>query len=1092
MTAPTLIIGLGGIGSEIVSMVEKKANSLGMDTPNIKYILIDTDEHALQERKRKGFTGITIRISNNITVEQCLKMNSYAKEEWYPDNSIFMNKTLTDGAGQVRAISRLALEHAVSQEMLKPLHQAIFELHYMQQNSEAKTQRIALVSSLAGGTGSGLLLPFAVYLADYLKSNFPQNGYNMNGFFMMPDVVMHYGNGNNVERMSLYSNAYATVKELDYFIQSNIGTEEKRKNIRLQGAEGEVSQRTLYNFTFLFGLFNDNCGSAEGLKSLQGYKEMIADCIYLPYCSPINERNSSWEDNKFKHLTIMLSMSQEKKYRHFGSIGVARLQYPYEKIKTYLTLCWAKDTMENDWFYYDTEYYRYVEEHLKQEKMGITDGPMKSLREYYIEKVSFADRPLSQKIMDNLEKEEAAANERTAWDIYIRELEAYITGQIDAVMEKKTAVHFQKLKILQGSLKERSFRCLFADSLTHGYLSRCQDLFIKRYHELSRSCEEVIQERKRLAEEAFRSRSLKKEAKEKYYLEYWLQHGLQGTMLHPNAVRYFLANVQKCLKEKTVLLENEIKVIKSRLETIQQGYQKGSKKNLIGTIEDINGLAGVLARQTRNEVLYYCYMEGIARIDRLNQAYEQIFDVYRKGLDQLDDKMQIVLGELTHYEGTRVKMICNEKEYLDSMFQEMKADIPDYYGALDKVSVHMFEMAEQWHTDHNRMKNKSFAWEKLIQQWENNFQQVYGEAYDIDIISAAEKQVLWEQNRINEHVFIEENAVAMEVAHILQYCADKLSAPFLNVSGVPEKEIIKECYFHTSLLELKGVKKEIVQSELIGKNGVAEDKAIDKYTICYYQSLFGVHANHLDAFKSEQQDAEAGDCFKAYDEITKRMHLNQNVNQILTPHIDRNWHKAKMLPEMSRELQEKRETEEWTALLYGCVTEKIIKTDENQYRIAEEVFEHEDSSSLLEVMEIIRDFREERDAVNQARRSDFEDIFKTVSAQADYEQSRFIIKYKTTEVIKDIYLPYMNAVRMWEYQRKEVKLFVDAWEEILREYFSMFEVRYEDKVEEYIMLQVNGAEEFREGFRPSTSLEQRALEEMKYELHRRGFLRDNL
>ena len=57
MTAPTLIIGLGGIGSEIVGMVE----------------------------------------------------------------TIFMNKTLTDGAGQVRAISRLALEHAMSQEMLKPL-----------------------------------------------------------------------------------------------------------------------------------------------------------------------------------------------------------------------------------------------------------------------------------------------------------------------------------------------------------------------------------------------------------------------------------------------------------------------------------------------------------------------------------------------------------------------------------------------------------------------------------------------------------------------------------------------------------------------------------------------------------------------------------------------------------------------------------------------------------------------------------------------------------------------------------------------------------------------------------------------------------
>ena len=55
MTAPTLIIGLGGIGSEIVGMVEKKAAESGMASSNIKYILVDTDEHALQERKRNGF-----------------------------------------------------------------------------------------------------------------------------------------------------------------------------------------------------------------------------------------------------------------------------------------------------------------------------------------------------------------------------------------------------------------------------------------------------------------------------------------------------------------------------------------------------------------------------------------------------------------------------------------------------------------------------------------------------------------------------------------------------------------------------------------------------------------------------------------------------------------------------------------------------------------------------------------------------------------------------------------------------------------------------------------------------------------------------
>lgn len=1082
MTAPTLIIGLGGIGSEIVGMVERKAIASGMDSPNVKYILIDTDEHALQERKKNGFTGLTIRISNNITVEQCLKMNSFAREGWYPDNTIFMNKTLTDGAGQVRAISRLALEHAISQEMLKPLEQVIFELHYMQRNTESRTQRAALVSSLAGGTGSGLLLPFAAWLADYLKRNFPQNGYNMNGFFMMPDVVMHYGNGNNVEGMSLYSNAYAAVKELDYYTQLNAGTIEKREGLRL--SEFADFSGTLYNFNFLFGLFNDNCGSAEGLRSLNGYKEMIADCIYLPYCSPVNERNTSWEDNKFKHLTIMLSKSEDKKYRHFGSIGVARLQYPYRKVREYLTLRWAKDTMENDWFYYDTEYYRHVEEYARQEKLGVSAGPMKTLREHYAETVRLANRPLSVRILDSLEKREEGGPAELAWERYLGEMEGYITGQIDAVIERDMSVLYKSMRILRGSLMERSVKNLFADSLARRYLGGLQNVFLKKYTELIRCCSQAQREKKRLAEEVLRPRFLDKEVKEKYCLEYWLQHGLSGQTLHPNAVRYFLFCVQRELEKRIALLESEIKIDKGKILSIQESCLGCSKKDLLDTIEEISGLSGLPAKQTRNEVLCYCYMQVLERVSRLCRAYEQMFDSYRKGLDQLDERLHAVLGELGRCEGTRVKLLCNEEDYLESAYQEMRADVPDYFGALDKVAAYMFRTAEEWKADREKPGARSSVWERLIREWESNFQQAYGEAYDIDVISAAERQVRFLKGRTDVREGGEDAAVGFEIAEMLRYCADRLSAPFLNVSGVPEKEIIKENYFHTSLLDLKGMKRMLVEEELIGKNGVWEDKAIDKYTICYYQSLFGVHANHLDAFKGADAE-EAGICYKAYDDITKRMHLNRNVNQVLTPHLDRNWHKAGVLPEMSGELQERREREEWMALIYGFLAARIVRTESGKYRLSEAVFEHKDFASLAEVMELIRDFREEKDAINEARKKEFEEFFTSFGAQEGYEGSRFIRRYKSTALIGDICMPYMRTVRRHEHQRKEIQAFVSAWEEILREYFSMFEIRYEGKIEEYRKLQVDMSPELAEGFLPETSLDQEVIEMLKLELQKR-------
>ena len=52
----------------------------------------------------------------------------------------------------------------------------------------------------------------------------------------------------------------------------------------------------------------------------------------------------------------------------------------------------------------------------------------------------------------------------------------------------------------------------------------------------------------------------------------------------------------------------------------------------------------------------------------------------------------------------------------------------------------------------------------------------------------------------------------------------------------------------------------------------------------------------------------------------------------------------------------------------------------------------------------------------------------------------------------------------------------------------MFEVRTEGKVREYICIQVDGAKEFSEGYLPSTTKEEKLLEELKYELSHREWI----
>lgn len=95
-------------------------------------------------------------------------------DTWFPVNAILNSKTLTEGAGQVRAISRLAFDTAIRAGKLEQLHEAIQDLYKVEEGQSEQALRVIIVSSLAGGTGSGLILPVALYIKNYLATQFRQ------------------------------------------------------------------------------------------------------------------------------------------------------------------------------------------------------------------------------------------------------------------------------------------------------------------------------------------------------------------------------------------------------------------------------------------------------------------------------------------------------------------------------------------------------------------------------------------------------------------------------------------------------------------------------------------------------------------------------------------------------------------------------------------------------------------------------------------------------------------------------------------------------------------------------------------------------
>ena len=126
MIAPTLFVGIGGTGSKLVARLEKRNRH---SKENIGYVVFDTDANELRALKSAGFTGQVVQTSANMTVGEYLDEDTKAAEEWFPINKILNRKTLTEGAGQVRAISRLAFNATVRAGGMDPLHREIEKMY---------------------------------------------------------------------------------------------------------------------------------------------------------------------------------------------------------------------------------------------------------------------------------------------------------------------------------------------------------------------------------------------------------------------------------------------------------------------------------------------------------------------------------------------------------------------------------------------------------------------------------------------------------------------------------------------------------------------------------------------------------------------------------------------------------------------------------------------------------------------------------------------------------------------------------------------------------------------------------------------------
>jgi hypothetical protein len=364
--SPTLIIGLGGTGGDILLRIRKKFfEKFGgiEEFPIVSYLWFDTDKNykdvgAKQFAKKVDFSNneerlITISDTGSITghLEQPVYRNIAS---WWP-TGLNVIPRLDDGAGQYRPYSRLGLfyhyarpETSIRQSISDALGRIqspaaiakmtnspkLKRLNYDAEIQSLGNRNVYLIGSLAGGTGSGLFIDIA-RIVKSLDAHATLVGFFMTSrFFPAAKPRMH-------------ANAYAACLEWDYYNDHPYRPEWSRDEAR------DLLQPPLFNYSYILDTPNAahlvmGIGSDDHKKIYETVAENVfKDFSHGAFAQAKRSARvnvGQFMGNKWKYPPELAHGHEEteqdkREFRqsfncHYQSFGLASISVPHDRIIT--------------------------------------------------------------------------------------------------------------------------------------------------------------------------------------------------------------------------------------------------------------------------------------------------------------------------------------------------------------------------------------------------------------------------------------------------------------------------------------------------------------------------------------------------------------------------------------------------------------------------------------------------------------------------------------------------------------------------------------------------------------------------------------
>jgi hypothetical protein len=338
---PTLYIGLGGFGCNVVRQLKEQIRgALGAAMEGFVFLGLDT--HAREntdELSMNEYLPLSIGV-NPTTVAQGDKDHL----GWYTKVMRgYEARNIAGGANTLKPVGRLAFRYGPTfTEYINRLTAAANHLASVRDEfvSGAKI-KVYIISSLAGGTGSGSLLDVMAvtgkFFRDRAGADFPYQA-----ILVPPDVLE--GEAAAVSMPDLYANTYASLKEAHHFFTSSEEVVVNYDDSNFRGMQ--VCQTVLPAVLHLVG--NTNEVGDLVVDNIQKLGDLVVAYLMSEIQTPMNTLAGQPKVQDLENqLNTALGVDGFSP-RCFSSFGVVRAGLPADKVSQVFLLHLVLATLKSE------------------------------------------------------------------------------------------------------------------------------------------------------------------------------------------------------------------------------------------------------------------------------------------------------------------------------------------------------------------------------------------------------------------------------------------------------------------------------------------------------------------------------------------------------------------------------------------------------------------------------------------------------------------------------------------------------------------------------------------------------------------------